>query len=84
MSEQPVALVTGAAQGIGYACAEAIAENGARPVLADINAEAVTAAAEKLGGNAVGLACDMGDPAQIAARTAGLRAEFTGMHYIRA
>ena len=65
MIEQPVALVTGAAQGIGYACAEAIAEDGARVVLADINAQAVTAAAEKLGGNAVGLPCDMGDPTQI-------------------
>ena len=38
MITQPLALITGGAQGIGYACAEAIAENGARIVLADINA----------------------------------------------
>ncbi len=67
MTERPIALVTGGAQGIGYACGEAIAADGARIVLADINEDGVVAAAEKLGGGAVGLACDMGDPEQIAA-----------------
>lgn len=67
MSDQPIALVTGAAQGIGYACAEAIAESGARIVLSDINGEGVEAAAAKLGGDTLAIACDMGDPAQIAA-----------------
>jgi NAD(P)-dependent dehydrogenase (short-subunit alcohol dehydrogenase family) len=67
MTDQPVALITGGAQGIGYACAEAIAENGARIVLADINAEGVKAAAEKLAGEALGMVCDMADPAQITA-----------------
>lgn len=62
---KPLALVTGAAQGIGYACAEALAEDGARIILADINADGVKAAAEKLGGNSVGMACDMGNPDQI-------------------
>lgn len=65
MTDRKVALITGAAQGIGYACAEAIAEDGARVVLADINEEGVLAAAETLGGDAVGLACDMGNPSQI-------------------
>lgn len=67
MNEKAVALVTGGAQGIGLACAEAIAEDGARVVLADINADGVIAAAKKLGGDATAIACDMGDPAQIAA-----------------
>lgn len=67
MAEAPIALVTGAAQGIGYACAEAIAESGARLVLSDINEEGVKAAAQKLGNDAVALACDMGSPEQIAA-----------------
>jgi NAD(P)-dependent dehydrogenase (short-subunit alcohol dehydrogenase family) len=67
MTDQPIALVTGGAQGIGYACAEALAEDGARIVLADINADAVAKAAEQLGDGAVGLVCDMGDPAQVSA-----------------
>ena len=64
---KPIALVTGGAQGIGYACAEALAADGARIILADINANGVQAAAEKLGNGTVGLVCDMADPAQITA-----------------
>ena len=65
MSERSIALVTGAAQGIGYACAQALAEDGARLVLADINESGVQAAAKKLGGDAVAVTCDMGVPSQI-------------------
>lgn len=64
MSEQPIALVTGAAQGIGLACAKALAEDGYRVVLADINAEGVVQAAADMGALA-GLACDMGDLGQV-------------------
>ena len=67
MTTKPIALVTGGAQGIGLACAEALAEDGYRIVLADINEEGVTAAAADLGGDTLGLACDMGDPAAVAA-----------------
>jgi glucose 1-dehydrogenase len=67
MTDTPIALVTGAARGIGYACAEAIAETGARMVLADIDTDGVNAAAARIGDEAVGITCDMGDPAQITA-----------------
>lgn len=75
MSKQPLALVTGGARGIGYACAEALAEDGARLILADIDAEGVAVAAEKLGGATVGLACDMADSAQITAMFDKVEAE---------
>lgn len=65
MSKKPLALVTGGAQGIGYACGEALAEDGAQVILADINAEGVAKAADKLGGGTVGMACDMGDLAAV-------------------
>ncbi len=56
---QRIALVTGGAQGIGLACAEALAEDGCQIVLADIK-PSVHAAAETLGG--IGHEVDMGDP----------------------
>ena len=67
MANQAIAMITGAAQGIGYASAEALAEDGYRIVAVDINKEGVNAAAKTLGGGAIGLTCDMGDPKAIAA-----------------
>jgi NAD(P)-dependent dehydrogenase (short-subunit alcohol dehydrogenase family) len=46
--ENKVALVTGAASGLGLATAKAFAESGAAVVLADWNEEAVHAAARQL------------------------------------
>jgi len=65
MSDAPIALITGAAQGIGFACAQALAEMGARLVLSDINEEGVTAAAKKMGNGAMALVCDVADPDQV-------------------
>ena len=64
MTDKPLALVTGGAQGIGYASAEALIEDGFDVVLADINGEGVVKAAKELGARA-GLECDMGDPAAV-------------------
>ncbi len=65
MTDKPLALVTGGAQGIGYACAEALAEDGGSLILADINADGLGEAAKKLGNGSVAIACDMADPEQI-------------------
>ncbi|MBB1483167.1 3-hydroxybutyrate dehydrogenase [Tessaracoccus sp. MC1865] len=46
------ALVTGGASGIGLACAQALAVDGARVVVADLNEAAARATAEELGGEA--------------------------------
>ena len=75
MTERRTALVTGGAQGIGYASAEAIAEDGARIVLADINEAGVREAAGRLGGDAAAMVCDMGDPGQIASMFDRVEAE---------
>jgi NAD(P)-dependent dehydrogenase (short-subunit alcohol dehydrogenase family) len=68
--ENKVALVTGAASGIGLATARAFAEAGAVVVLADRDADAVQVAAGELtssGHSALGVACDVTDEAQVAA-----------------
>ncbi len=65
MASNKLALITGGAQGIGYACAEALKEDGVTAILADINADGVVAAAKELGSGTVGIACDMGDPEQV-------------------
>ena len=44
------AVITGGAQGLGYAIAERFIDEGARVVLGDLNLEATKAAVEKLGG----------------------------------
>jgi 3-oxoacyl-[acyl-carrier protein] reductase len=54
-----VAVVTGAAQGIGRAVAAALAAHGARVALLDRDAEGVRAAAAELG--ALPIVCDVGD-----------------------
>lgn len=68
--ENQVALVTGAASGMGLATARAFAEAGASVVLADIDADAAERAAKELttaGHQAIGVACDVTDEQQAAA-----------------
>jgi NAD(P)-dependent dehydrogenase (short-subunit alcohol dehydrogenase family) len=62
-----VAIVTGAAQGIGLACAQRLHAEGARVVLADVNGDKVMAAAETFGDAAIGVACDVALDAQVGA-----------------
>ena len=62
---QAIALVTGAAQGIGYACAEALSEQGLQLVVVDIDESKINDAAKTLGQATVAITCDMGDPTQI-------------------
>jgi rhamnose utilization protein RhaD (predicted bifunctional aldolase and dehydrogenase)/NAD(P)-dependent dehydrogenase (short-subunit alcohol dehydrogenase family) len=57
-----IAVVTGGAGTIGFATAAAMARAGAELAVLDIDGAAATAAAKKLGGAALGLACDVTDP----------------------
>ena len=61
------AIVTGAAQGIGYAIAARLAADGAHVVLADINEEKVMASAAEIGHGAKSVACDVSDSESVAA-----------------
>src|SRR5438309_11482880 len=66
--ENKVALVTGAALGMGLATAQAFAEAGAAVVLADVREEAVKAEAQKLaaaGHKAIAIRCDVSDDVQV-------------------
>lgn len=74
-----VALVTGAASGMGLATAQAFAEAGAAVVLADFREDAVKTSAQKLvesGHKAIALRCDVSDDAQVAAMVDRTVAEF--------
>jgi NAD(P)-dependent dehydrogenase (short-subunit alcohol dehydrogenase family) len=61
-------VVTGAASGIGFACAEAMSDNGARVTLLDSNTQALDAAVERLkarGGDVRGAIADVTDRAAL-------------------
>jgi NAD(P)-dependent dehydrogenase (short-subunit alcohol dehydrogenase family) len=64
-----VAIVTGAAGGIGAAIAGRLAREGAAVVIADLHGDAAQEAARALaqsgGGDAAGVACDVGDEEQV-------------------
>src|SRR5499425_2671347 len=77
--ENKVALVTGAASGMGLATAQAFAEAGATVVLADFREETVKAVAQKLvaaGHKGIAVRCDVSDDAQVAAMVDRTVAEF--------
>jgi rhamnose utilization protein RhaD (predicted bifunctional aldolase and dehydrogenase)/NAD(P)-dependent dehydrogenase (short-subunit alcohol dehydrogenase family) len=85
-SEKPlagqVAVVTGGAGTIGLATARALAGAGAELALLDLDPEGVTAAAKKLGGAALGLACDVTDPAAVRAAFDHIAAHFGGVDIV--
>lgn len=60
-----VAIVTGAAQGIGAAVAAAYVKEGARVVIADLDGAAAAATAKQLGNAAIGVACNVGERASV-------------------
>lgn len=70
-----VAIITGAAAGIGFATARIMAERGAQVVMTGTRAAAIEAAAEKIraaGGQAQALRMDLSEPASIEALINGV------------
>lgn len=60
-----VAIVTGAANGIGFAISKRYASEGAKVVLSDIDVEKGTAAAAEIGGDAIFIQADVGEKASV-------------------
>lgn len=73
-----VAIITGAAVGIGYAAAELFLEEGAKVAICDINAEKIAEAAKTLSakGDVRGFACDISDKEQVDAMVEQVAKEF--------
>ena len=53
-----IAMVTGAAQGLGLSCAQAFVARGAKVAITDINAQGASKAADELGDSAIALTLD--------------------------
>ena len=69
---RPVALITGAAQGIGWACAQALAVQGWAVALLDLDGTRARQRAAELGPEHLGLACDVtqAEPVEAAVQAA--------------
>lgn len=73
-----IAVITGGAQGLGYAIAQQFIAEGARVMLGDLNIDPTRAAAESLGGSDVARAraCDVTSGAAVAGLVAAAVEEF--------
>lgn len=83
--ENKVAIVTGAAQGMGAAYARLLAQRGAAVVVADIQADAAEAVAGSIraeGGRAIAHATDVGDPASCLACAAAATQAYGRIDYL--
>ncbi|GAA2342417.1 3-oxoacyl-ACP reductase FabG [Streptomyces kunmingensis] len=78
-TEQRVAIVTGAARGIGAATAIRLAEEGRAVAVIDLDEAACKDTVEKItaaGGKALAVGCDVSDEAQVEAAVARIAEEF--------
>ena len=77
-----VAVVTGAARGIGLATAQRFADEGAKVAVLDLDEGQATAAAAGLGEGHLGLACNVGDAASVEAAVTGVVEGLGGLHIL--
>ena len=81
--EGKVALITGAAAGLGRVAAERFAAEGARLVIADVvDGSDAVAAVEEAGGKAIAVTCDVTDEDQVRAAVAAAVDTFGGLHVL--
>ncbi len=77
-----VAVITGGASGIGAATAKAMAKEGAEIAILDRDEDAAKAAAKKIGGKTLAVACDVTDPASVKAAFDKVAAKFGGVDIV--
>ncbi len=65
LSSGNVAVITGAADGIGLAAAHRLSGLGMTVVMSDLDADKLTAACDAVGGNAIAIAADVSDRAAV-------------------
>ncbi|MGE5506583.1 MAG: bifunctional aldolase/short-chain dehydrogenase [Actinomycetota bacterium] len=85
-AEKPLArqvvVVTGGGSGIGAATAKAFAKEGAEVAVLDLDLAAAKAMAKACGGKAIGLACDVTDPAAVRAAFDAVAQAFGGVDVV--
>ncbi len=77
-----VALVTGAARGIGYETARQLHERGASVAVVDLDAEHAREAAERIGERAIGIAADVADHAAMMRAVSDTVERFGGLDVV--
>lgn len=80
--EGKVAVVTGAARGIGSGVAQRLADDGARVAVVDLDVDAAAATAAAIvaaGGEAKGFGCDVADETSVSAAAQHIAAEWGGI-----
>jgi len=77
--EGRVAVVTGAARGIGYEIARQFAARGASVAVVDVSEPGAVGAADAIGAGAMAVACDVSDSASVESMLASVVSRFGGV-----
>jgi 3-oxoacyl-[acyl-carrier protein] reductase len=77
-----IAVVTGAARGIGFAIGQRFAAEGARVAVLDLDVSAAKVAAAELGEGHLGVACDVGDSTSVESAVSRVVDELGGLHLL--
>ncbi|WP_248582692.1 3-oxoacyl-ACP reductase FabG [Nocardioides sp. InS609-2] len=77
-----IAVVTGAARGIGFATAQRFAEEGARVAILDLDESSAAEAAAKLGEGHIGIGCNVSDGPSVDAAVERVVSELGGIHIL--